>query len=197
MGLGGVMLVYHLFNAHTKLFAKNKPGKKGPSAMVVFLLGAPFLMGGIILYEGYTIWEASYRILLLWALTITFWSTMLFVPMAAYSKYKEELQPEPTYYPTVSVLIPAYNEEKVIAKSIEALIETNYPKKEIILIDDGSKDNTLEIANRYKDKITVIHKENGGKSSALNYGLVYAKGEVVAIVDADTIIGKNALNQRV
>lgn len=193
MGLGGVMLVYHLFSAHSKLFSKHKPGRKGPSAMVIFLLVTPFIMGGVIIYEGFSLVESVFRIFLLWALTITFWSTMLFVPMAVYSKYKEDLQPPPKHIPLISVLIPAYNEEKVIANTIEALIETSYPKKEIILIDDGSKDKTLEISKKYQNKITVVHKENGGKASALNYGLVYAKGEVVVIVDADTIIGKNAL----
>ena len=193
MGFGGALLLYHLFSAYSNAFSKHKPGRKGPSAFIVFLIITPFAIGSLIAYEGYTIFESPVRIILIWGMTISFWATMLFVPTAVYSKYKEELQPHPKYYPTISVLIPAYNEEKVIANTIEALIETKYPKKEIIFIDDGSKDNTLEIASRYKDKITILHKENGGKASALNYGLVYSKGEVIVIVDADTIIGRNSL----
>ncbi|MFB5628228.1 MAG: glycosyltransferase, partial [Nitrosarchaeum sp.] len=191
MGLGGSLLVYHLVSASSKIYSKNKPGKHGPSAFLLFLIISPFIIGGVIAYEGYSLAESPVRIILLWAMTISFWSTMLFVPMAVISKYKEEQQDEPKSYPTISIIIPAYNEEKVIARTIEALLETKYPKKEIIFVDDGSKDRTLDIAMQYNDKIKVLNKENGGKASALNYALVYAKGEIVVIVDADTIIGRN------
>ncbi|HSB83265.1 MAG TPA: glycosyltransferase family 2 protein [Nitrosarchaeum sp.] len=195
MGLGGGLLVYHLVSAKSKIYSKNKHGNKGPSVFLLFLIISPFIIGGIIAYEGYSLLESPIRITLLWAMTISFWSTMLFVPMAVISKHREELQPELQSYPTVSVIIPAYNEEKVILHTIEALLETKYPKKEIIFVDDGSKDRTLDIAMQYKDKISVLHKENGGKASALNYGLVYAKGEIIVIVDADTIIGRNSLKE--
>lgn len=195
MGIGGSLLVYHLISAHAKAYSKNKPGNRGPSVFLLFLLVSPFIIGTIIAYDGYTLSESPIRIILIWALTISFWSTMLFVPMAVYSKHREEIQPDLESYPTVSVIIPAYNEEKVIAHTIEALIETKYPKKEIIFVDDGSKDRTLDIAMQYKDKIKILHKENGGKASALNYGLVYAKGEIIIIVDADTIIGRNSIKE--
>ncbi|WP_238527595.1 glycosyltransferase family 2 protein, partial [Candidatus Nitrosarchaeum limnium] len=195
MGMGGILLIYHLISAQSKAYSKNKTGNRGPSVFLLFLLTSPFIIGAIIAYEGYSLLESPVRIILLWAMTITFWSTMLFVPMAVFSKHREEIQPELQFYPTVSVIIPAYNEEKVIAHTIEALIETKYPKKEIIFVDDGSTDKTLDIAMQYKDKIKVLHKENGGKASALNYGLVYSKGEIIVIVDADTIIGRNSLKE--
>jgi len=195
MGLGGGLLVYHLISAKSKIYSKNKHGNQGPSVFLLFLILSPFIIGGIIAYEGYSLLESPIRITLLWAMTISFWSTMLFVPMAVISKHREELQPELQSYPTVSVIIPAYNEEKVILHTIEALLETKYPKKEIIFVDDGSKDRTLDIAMQYKDRISVLHKENGGKASALNYGLIYAKGEIIVIVDADTIIGRNSLKE--
>lgn len=195
MGIGGSLLLYHLISARSKAYSKNKPGNRGPSVFLLFLLASPFIIGSMIAYEGYSLSESPIRIILLWAMTISFWSTMLFVPMAVFSKHREELQPELQSYPTVSIIIPAYNEEKVIAHTIEALLETKYPKKEIIFVDDGSKDRTLDIAIQYKDKIKVLHKENGGKASALNYGLVYANGEIVVIVDADTIIGRNSLKE--
>jgi len=197
MGLGGILLIYHLFSAHAKAFSKNKSGMRGPSIFLMFLLITPFIIGAIIAYEGFSLYQSPIRIILLWAMTISFWSTMLFVPMAVFSKHREELQPDVKSYPTISVIIPAYNEEKVIRHTIESLIETKYPKKEIIFVNDGSKDKTLDIASQYKDKITVLSKENGGKASALNYGLVYAKGEIVVIVDADTIVGRNSLKEMV
>jgi len=162
---------------------------------LLFLLGSPFIIGAMIAYEGYTLLESPTRIILIWAMTITFWSTMLFVPMAVLSKYKEDIQSDVKTYPRISVIIPAYNEEKVIANTIEALLETKYPKKEIIFVDDGSKDSTLQIALQYKDKIKVLHKENGGKATAINYGIVYSTGEIIVIVDADTIIGRQSLKE--
>jgi len=85
--------------------------------------------------------------------------------------------------------------KKLLQKTIEGLLETKYPKKEIIFVDDGSKDNTLQIASQYKDKIKVLHKENGGKATAINYGIVYSTGEIIVIVDADTIIGRQSLKE--
>lgn len=195
MGLGGIITVYHVIGARGKLFSKNTKKKRTPSVFLIFLLGSPFLIATMIAYEGYSLLESPVRIILLWSMTIAFWSTMLFVPMAVLSKYREDVQDEVKSYPKISIIVPAYNEEKVIANSIEALLETKYPKMEIIFVDDGSTDNTLKIASRYKDKIQVLHKENGGKASALNYGLVYATGEIVVIVDADTIIGRQSLKE--
>ena len=195
MGIGGVITLYHLVGATGKLYSKNQTGKRAPSVFMVFLLGSPFIIGGIIAFEGYTLLESPVRIILLWALTISFWSTMLFVPMAVVSKYREDKQKDVVTFPKISVIIPAYNEEKVVANTIEGLLETKYPNKEIIFVDDGSTDSTLAIASRYKEKIRVLHKENGGKSTALNYGIVYAKGDIVVIVDADTIIGRNSLKE--
>ena len=195
MGIGGAITLYHVLGATGKMYSKNKPGKRAPSVFLIFLLGSPFIIGTMIAYEGYTLLESPVRIILLWALTISFWSTMLFVPMAVVSKYREDNQKDVKTYPKISVVIPAYNEEKVIANTIEGLLETKYPNKEIIFVDDGSTDSTLTIASRYKEKIHVLHKENGGKATALNYGMVYAKGEIIVIVDADTIIGRNSLKE--
>ncbi|MCV0392219.1 MAG: glycosyltransferase [Nitrosopumilus sp.] len=195
MGLGGAITIYHITGASGKIFSKNVKGKKAPSVFLLFLLGSPFLIATMIAYEGYTLLESPVRIILLWAMTISFWSTMLFVPMAVLSKYREDIQEDVKSYPKISIIIPAFNEEKVIKNTIEGLLETKYPKKEIIFVDDGSTDKTLEIASEFKDQIKVLHKENGGKASALNYGLVYSSGEIIVIVDADTIIGRNSLKE--
>lgn len=195
MGLGGSITIYHLLGARTKLYSKNVRGKRTPSIFLIFLLGSPFLIAGMIAYEGYTLLESPVRIILLWAMTISFWSTMLFIPMAVLSKHREDIQDDVKVYPKMSIIIPAYNEEKVIKNTIESLIETKYPKKEIIFVDDGSTDNTFSIASNYKNKIKILHKENGGKASALNYALVYATGDIIVIVDADTIIGRNSLKE--
>jgi len=193
LAFAAFIMFYQLLNARGGLSSKFKYGTRLPSPFAAIMIALPFVLGTIAAYEGFGIWESPARIIILWGMTITFWSTLMFVPLAVYSKFKEDMQPEPTSYPTLSVLVPAYNEEKVIARTIEGLLDTNYPDKEIIVIDDGSSDDTLKIANRYKNQVKVLHKENGGKASALNHGIAFTKGEIVAVVDADTIVGRNAL----
>jgi len=195
MGLGGAITIYHIIQVRVKPYSKNISGRRAPSIFLLFILGSPFIIATMIAYEGYSLLQSPIRIILLWAMTISFWSTMLFVPMAVLSKHKEDIQSDIKTFPKISIIVPAYNEEKVIAHTIEGLLETKYPKKEIIFVDDGSKDRTLDIAMQYKDKIKVLHKENGGKASALNYGLIYATGEIIVIQDADTIIGRHSLKE--
>jgi len=195
MGMGGGLSIYHMIGSHEKLFSKNKEGRKGPSIFLIVLVVSPFVMGGLVAYEGTSLLEVPTRIILLSAMTISFWTTMLFVPMSVLSKHRETLQSDLKNYPKVSIIIPAYNEEKVVKKTLESMIETHYPRKEIIFVDDGSTDETLEIAKQFKNQIHILHKKNGGKASALNYGLVYAKGEIIVVVDADTIIGRNSIKE--
>lgn len=91
---------------------------------------------------------------------------------------------------TISVVMPAYNAEKFIGESIESVINQTYQDWELIVVDDGSKDRTAEIAQGYADKdsrIKVFTKENGGISRALNYGLERAQSPWIARLDADDI----------
>ncbi|MBQ3559394.1 MAG: glycosyltransferase family 2 protein [Agathobacter sp.] len=89
----------------------------------------------------------------------------------------------------VSVIIPAYNAEKYIHQCMESLVHQTLQEIEIIVVDDGSKDNTLHLLKDYEikfpDKIKVLHKENGGQASARNLALTYAQGEYIGFVDSD------------
>ena len=90
----------------------------------------------------------------------------------------------------ISVIIPAYNVEKYIEKCLESLKKQTLKNFEIIVIDDGSKDNTKEVVEQYIEKnkeikISCYSKENGGLASARNYGVKYAKGEYISFLDAD------------
>ena len=90
-------------------------------------------------------------------------------------------------YPTISVIVPAYNEEVTIANCIQSLSNLDYSKYEVIIVDDGSTDRTAEIAKRFETlKIRVVYQENQGKANALNNGILLAKGEIVVTVDTDT-----------
>ncbi|MEI7718285.1 MAG: glycosyltransferase [archaeon] len=97
--------------------------------------------------------------------------------------------------PFLTIIIPAYNEEKSIKRTIETALASDYPKNkfEIIVVDDGSKDNTLKIARSMQNKfVKVFTKVNGGKASALNLAISKARGEVIITMDADTFIEKNS-----
>ncbi len=104
---------------------------------------------------------------------------------------------------SVSIIIPAYNEEKSIAKTIESALSLDYPAKmlEIIVVNDGSKDNTYNSAKKYESdkrvRVRVFSKENGGKGSALNYGIKKARGEIIVTMDADTFVEPSALSKMI
>jgi len=109
----------------------------------------------------------------------------------------------PDYQPRVAVLIPAYNEEKVIARTIRSVMMSNYKNLRIVVIDDGSRDNTYEVATRtYQDQIasgrlTVLTKPNGGKADALNYALERIDEDIYVGIDADGVIAHDAITNLV
>ena len=96
--------------------------------------------------------------------------------------------------PKVSVIVPIYNVEKYLEKCINSLLSQTLEDIQIILVNDGSKDNSGTIAKKYaernKDKVIYVEKENGGLSDARNYGLKYATGDFVAFLDSDDYIEK-------
>jgi cellulose synthase/poly-beta-1,6-N-acetylglucosamine synthase-like glycosyltransferase len=104
--------------------------------------------------------------------------------------------PKTDWTPSVSIVLPAYNEGVYLEHSLKTLLSLDYPKDklEIIVVDDGSTDNTYEIAKKFEGgRIKVFTKKNGGKGSALNFGIKEAKGELIATMDADSYLTKNAL----
>ena len=93
--------------------------------------------------------------------------------------------------PMISVIIPVYNVEKYLARCIDSVLRQTYHNFEIILVDDGTPDRSGEICDEYAAKdarISVIHKENGGLSSARNAGIEAAKGQWLQFVDSDDYI---------
>src|SRR3989338_8046708 len=124
----------------------------------------------------------------------------VFVFLILHKRYSEDLYSYnyPSRIPFVSILVPAYNEEKTISDTVNSLINLKYPKNkiEIIIINDGSKDNTLAVAKRLSKKysqLKVLNKENSGKANSLNEAIKVAKGELIAVVDADSYPESDAL----
>ncbi|RUL48689.1 glycosyltransferase [Lysinibacillus antri] len=100
------------------------------------------------------------------------------------------------FRPSVSVIVPVYNEAVVITKTIDSILQSNYPVKEIIIVDDGSTDETVSIIQqkfKRNPKVKLLQKENGGKASALNLGIRQAKGKIVITIDADTMFTKTTI----
>lgn len=93
----------------------------------------------------------------------------------------------------MSVVIPAYNEEKYVTDCLESVIATQYPDLEIILVDDKSTDKTVEAATKYPVKI-IARESRGGAAVARNDGLHTAQGRIVAFVDADCVVDRSWLD---
>lgn len=106
-------------------------------------------------------------------------------------------------YPTVSVIVPCWNEENTVSRTATSLINLDYPKDKlsIFLMDDGSTDNTWKIIQTLSEQhpgiIRGIHKENGGKHTALNLGIEESESEFIACLDADSFVEPDALTRLV
>ena len=110
-------------------------------------------------------------------------------------------QASPGFNPRIAVLVPAYNEEKVIVRTIRSVLNSDYTNIRVIVIDDGSKDRTFEVAREAyaKDiaagRVVVMTKQNGGKAAALNYALEHIEEEFYVGIDADTVIAMDAISK--
>jgi glycosyltransferase involved in cell wall biosynthesis len=98
--------------------------------------------------------------------------------------------------PLVSVVIPNYNYAQYLSDAIESVLKQTYQNIEIIVVDDGSTDNSREIASRCLDRIALVCKENGGVSSARNEGLSISKGSYICFLDADDSWEKSKVEQQ-
>ena len=129
----------------------------------------------------------------------TVYTTVFFLLL--FLKYRNSYYAEPEWKgqtPLVSVVIPAYNEEKQIEKCIDSILKLDYPleKLDIIVVDDGSTDSTLAKSKEYEGKgVRIFTKENKGKGAALNYGIERAKGGLVVTMDADSYVTPGVLKK--
>lgn len=115
---------------------------------------------------------------------------------------KYTVQEKENYYPFVSILVPVYNEEKVVRFSVESLLHIDYPNYEIIIINDGSSDKTAAVAETLVGyqrgrsslvKVSLINKANSGKAKSLNAGIQYSQAQFVLCMDGDSQLSSNCL----
>ena len=98
----------------------------------------------------------------------------------------------------ISVIVPIYNIEPYVNRCVESVVKQTYSNLEIILVDDGSEDNSPSICDKWKEKdsrIVVIHKANGGLSDARNAGMKISHGKFYSFVDGDDEISPNMLER--
>jgi cellulose synthase/poly-beta-1,6-N-acetylglucosamine synthase-like glycosyltransferase len=194
-GTGSALIIILHFT-----FSANTLRKRAGNAALwipMFSLSLLFIFLPVFFAAALYFWGALsfFSWMLVISLCVVFYINFLCIPLSIYQKRRESKEGDSyDYFPPITILIPAYNEEKVLRRAIETTLEANYPYKEIIVIDDGSTDRTYQIAQEYcNSNMKVIHRPNGGKAVAINHGLRLARGEIIIIVDADSLVGKNTL----
>jgi cellulose synthase/poly-beta-1,6-N-acetylglucosamine synthase-like glycosyltransferase len=123
--------------------------------------------------------------------------TLVYYPLAlAFALRRRKPPVFQTAGPLVSIIVPAYNEGKVIRHCVDSILGSAYGNRELILVDDGSTDDTLTQMREYETQpgVTVLGRRNGGKAAALNAGLARASGEIVLFVDADGIFAPDTID---
>ncbi|MBI9009646.1 MAG: glycosyltransferase [Tenericutes bacterium] len=177
---------------------------------VIWISGIVSIIFFVIIYLTlpYTIlsWSGLYvyasivsLVIFLFVLVFRYFSILI---MAYLYITRYTVQDKNGYYPFISIIVPVYNESKVIESSVNSLLKLDYPNYEIIIVNDGSEDNTAEVAESlvgYKHgvssnvKVSLINKPNGGKSKALNAGIQYSEADFVLCMDGDSQLSENTL----
>ncbi len=190
--------LYVLFLYRQKVKKAVSKRRRGAAPLMLITV-MPAFASILLFFAGYITQplEAASRAVLTTSFSIAFFISSYPIMLAMKFKKIEENWPVGNYpKPLVSILVPAYNEQGVISRTINSLLNIKYTNKEILIIDDGSTDLTKFVASGYKKNgVRVISKPNGGKASALNYGLLFAKGEIVITIDADSMVARDAIDE--
>jgi cellulose synthase/poly-beta-1,6-N-acetylglucosamine synthase-like glycosyltransferase len=135
-------------------------------------------------------------------LAAAFLNEMAYVPLALYHARLDKIRDKrvglTNFYPLVSVIVPAHNEEKTIGTTILTLRESDYPNLEIVVVNDGSTDGTREAVEPYaqrREVLLVNRPQAGGKAVAFNTGVAVAGGEVLVMIDADVALARDAIRR--
>jgi cellulose synthase/poly-beta-1,6-N-acetylglucosamine synthase-like glycosyltransferase len=136
-------------------------------------------------------------ILFLWAIYLTVLRSVVFGVLALAQRWRARTRRlDDGYRPPVSVIIAAYNEEKVIARTVDSVLQNGYDDLEVVVVNDGSQDATLEILRRdygNNPRVRILDQPNGGKSAALNHAIAVASHEILVAIDADTIFRRGTI----
>ena len=194
-----IIIVFHFLSrlVKGKQIRESKPSQWQNLTSLLVIFAVIFIIFVVTLWN--VVPSALIHVLLV-SLIFTMMINFLTVPLAIFHKLKQskEVFEPSTYKPRVSIIVPAYNEEKVVARTIETLLEADYANKEIIVVDDGSSDNTYSVASEFSRRgVKVVQRPNGGKFAALNTGIAVSSGEIIMTVDADSMIARASITEMV
>ncbi len=131
-------------------------------------------------------------------LLVTSRVVLLFVLASHHTRLTRHAEQVDVFTPSVSVVVPAYNEEVGIERAVRSLAASDYPHFEILVVDDGSIDRTAEIVTSLGlDRLRLIRQDNAGKASALNTGMRFSDGQVIVMVDGDTVFEADTIRNLV
>jgi cellulose synthase/poly-beta-1,6-N-acetylglucosamine synthase-like glycosyltransferase len=194
--------------------ASPKRDEKKEKLRVIFITGLlSLILIAIILYtlpltvlswEGVVVYASIVSLVIFLFILLFRYFAILFLAYFYITKYTVESKSD--FTPFISIIIPAYNEGVNLKTSVESLLKLNYPNYEIIIVNDGSTDNTKEIGENLvgmrtgkisKVKVSLINKPNGGKSKALNAGIQYSKADFIVCMDGDSVLTPDTLRNAV
>lgn len=139
--------------------------------------------------------------LFLWAIYLTLARSLFYGVLALAQKWRaRHARFDAAFRPPVSVIIAAYNEEKVIVRTVESILRNGYDDLELVIVDDGSKDATLEVLRQNfgdRPNVRILSQPNGGKSAALNNAIAHAQHDILIALDADTIFRAGTIGKLV
>jgi poly-beta-1,6-N-acetyl-D-glucosamine synthase len=164
--------------------------------------GRPFTLG----FNGLLVYSSIVALILFLVLLLVRYFGLLLLSYLHTARYTAKTEEASGFLPKVSIIVPAYNEGVLMRQTIQSLLLQEYPDYEVIVVDDGSKDDTGAIAREMvglyetpgrRVEVKLVEKPNGGKSTALNAGIQVASGEFVLNVDGDSQLSPQTLRRMI
>ncbi|MEO6259859.1 MAG: glycosyltransferase [Thermoanaerobaculia bacterium] len=154
-----------------------------------------------VVFEGIYLFELFLSVAFVSAIILGTARVVFVTILALIARWREKRATfDETYSPALWVVIAAFNESKVVVRTIQSVLDNQYPNLEIIVVDDGSSDDTSEQVQRAfggHSSVRLLRQENGGKASALNRGIAATTGEIIIALDADTVFGRDTISRLV